>query len=294
MELKGRVYYCDALKQAGIEVNLGDYRALSDEELFEGLSGLDVSLNVESFESLADTYSDPEEVVEALVPKEPDLMKRALVYLLVFEMWRRFAKEQKNLSIFCDELDYTIALFYEEQLGNEEYLQGLLSKLEGVLEGTVDAKADPKQAFRAINLFFTLPLEVFLYDYIIYQLDEGSSTYASELIDGFYPYLDDPRWFDLLRVKMAGDLDILYGHFLESLMDDPEFELCIETIHYLIAMGEPQEVAKVVEVAFLQMETEEDVQELFEILNHYLPSLSKGDAAIVLKALPKQFQELFT
>ena len=293
MEIKGKAHYCGLLNEAGIEIGLGDHRALSDEELFEALEGLDISLDAGKFLEITRTAHDPEEVVEIVAPDESDSIRRSQIYLLLFEAWRRFVKDKKNLSIFCDELDYTIALFYEEELGNEEYLQGLVSRFENILDEAVDANADPQVAMKAISPFFTFPIEIFLYDYIAFQLEEENETYASELIDGFYSYLSDPRWFDLLKVVMAEDLDILYQHFLESLFENPEFELCLETLHYLVSMGQPLEIAKVLKVALFQMETEEDIQDLMGIVGDYLEGLDPATLKTVLKNLPKPFQDLF-
>ena len=293
MELKGKAYYCQLVLQDGIEVGIGDHRALSDEELFEGLRGLGVVIDIETLRSLVASCTDPEEVVGLVIPDEKNQVKRGLIYLFLFEMWRRFIKDKKALSVFCDELDYTIALFYEEQLGNEEYLQGLLSRLEGILEEAVDAGAHPQIALRAIGTFFTHSVESFIYDYIVFQLGVRNFTFASELIDGFYAYLADPRFFDLLRLRMVGDMDILYQHFLESLLDEPDFALAIEAMHYLISMGQPRELSKVLKVAFSQMQTEEDVEELVEILGEYLRSLDKADATEILQALPEPYQRLF-
>jgi nucleoid-associated protein YejK len=45
-------------------------------------------------------------------------------------------------------------------------------------------------------------IEAFLYDYIIEQMDEGNEIYASELLDGFYDYISDKKWFDFLKARL--------------------------------------------------------------------------------------------
>lgn len=293
MELKGKAYYCQVLIEAGFEIEMGDQRALSDEELFEKLDALEISFSLPSFHEMAFSCTDPEEIVEELIPEEKDHIRRALVYLLVFEMWRRFVKDKKNLSIFCDELDYTMLLFYEEELGNEAYLEGLIAQLEGILDEAVDSHANPQMALKAISTFFTFPLEIFLYDYIAFQLEEANDTYASKLLDGFYAYLTDPRWFDLLRVIMAGDLEAMYERFIESLLENPDFGLCLETMHYLMEMEQPHSLAKILEVTLYQIETEEDIQDVVSLVGDYLKSLPPKDSLEIVANLPKPFQELF-
>jgi hypothetical protein len=292
MELKGKAHYCQFLKKNGIELAIGDYRIASDEELVDGLKTLGVSIDIDPFLQQASLHSDPEEMVEAFIPQEQDLVKRSLVYLFVFEMWRRFLQEKKNLSIFCDELDYTISLFYEGALGNEAYLQGLIDRFEGILDETVDAGAHPQIVFRAIRPFFTYPMEAFIYDYIGFQLEARNFTYASELIDGFYAYVADPRWFDLLRVRMASDVDILYQHFLESLLDEPDFGLAMETIYYLISVGQHKELLKVLPLACSQMRGDRDLEELVEVLREYLHTLDQADVQEILAIIPESLHAL--
>ncbi len=50
-------------------------------------------------------------------------------------------------------------------------------------------------------------LETFLYDFVSDQLDEGMVSYAAELVDGFYQYVSDTKWFDFLRARIAVETD---------------------------------------------------------------------------------------
>ena len=58
-------------------------------------------------------------MAEALVEDE-NAKREDRVYLLIFELWRRLASHKPSLSIFCDELDYIISRFEEDEDDNLE------------------------------------------------------------------------------------------------------------------------------------------------------------------------------
>jgi hypothetical protein len=86
-----------------------DYRALQLEELFARLGQFELFFDRPTFKEYANQFDSPEELSAALIDSErvsPEECDQ--IYLLVFELWRRFAQEKPSISILCDGLDYQI------------------------------------------------------------------------------------------------------------------------------------------------------------------------------------------
>lgn len=98
---------------------LEDLRALPLEELFARLNRRGVQLDRSRFLEFANKCDTPEDLTDLLLPDEED-KARDPFYLIVFELWRRLLPERPSLSIFCDELDYQIALYDQEQIESDE------------------------------------------------------------------------------------------------------------------------------------------------------------------------------
>ena len=113
-----------------------------------------------------------------------------------------------------------------------------------------------------------------------YQIDIENDLYASELLDGFYSYVDNKRWFDLLRIRLVSAVDVEEGNvmaqrLLESLKEDPELYLLFETLHFLIYVGETEQFIATFYQAMEQLETEEDFRELLMLTAEYLELINK-------------------
>lgn len=209
---------------------LEDLRILSLEELFDR-----IQLDRAIFDQFATNCDTPEELAELLLSDGASEAERDPFYLLVFELWRRLFPEKQTLSIFCDELDTRISLYDHGSPESDELIQDALANLLEVLDENADAGADPEDIFSSICDYCAHDLESFLYDYISDLLDSGNSLYASELIEGFSPYIIEPLWFDFLRVRLLsytdiGDANLAMHRLLESELDLP---LLLEIIRFL-------------------------------------------------------------
>lgn len=269
------------------EETMRDYRLATDGELFETLESFDVFLDQGTFLEHAENSELPEELVSILVPEGVSDEVKAEVYLIVFECWRRFCPEKQTLSIFCDELDLTMELYEKEQLGNEEYLQGLLEELARILDEAVDHGEQPRDVFIALQGYFKRDLEAFLYNYISTQIDQEFDTYASELIDAYDVYIEDRLWFDLLRVRLAGDTDVMLDHLIEAALERSDVELLTEVLYFLIAMGECDKFIDVTLKMLPSIRTDIQLRELISMLKEYVVTLDKVDQKRILDLLPE-------
>lgn len=258
---------------------LEDFRALSLEELFSRLENYKVQLNKSAFHQFADSCDTPEELADLLLPDEVSEKKRDPFYLIIFELWRRLLPEKQSLSIFCDELDHRIALYDQGHLESDELIQDALANLLEVLDENADSGADPEDIFTAICDYCAHDLESFLYDYIADLLDSGNSLYASELIEGFSPYVTEPLWFDFLRVRLLaftdiGDANLAMHRLLEGELELP---LLLEMIRFLSANGEHELFSLAVKKALPLIASHEEWTDVMAMVADYYRRLDEDN-----------------
>lgn len=258
---------------------IADYRSFTKEELFQKLKSLGIHLNEESFFLYAEKCSSPEDLVECLLAdaNDPDKMEKA--YVILFELWRSLCPEKQTLSIFCDEMDTIIEKFDETDLGKEVIEQALID-LENVLDTNVDRGEDPKKVFQYVCSFLAHDLESFLYDFASLQIDAGEDLYASELVDGFYEYVEDVLWFDFIRVRLIALVDseeaiIVLQRLLEQLVEQPDLDLLFEVLSYVKDEEEIPLFFQVFEIAQSFLQTEGEFHQLLEIVAEYMRILDR-------------------
>lgn len=303
METRGRALYNLILMNWQEDPDLSlepwqveDYRSLSTTDIFKRLKALGIPLDEESFKSYADACASPEELTDTLFVEE-ELDQFDEVYLLVFELWRRFLPEKESLSIFCDELDHLINLYDHDQLENEESLNDAITELERILDENVDQGEDPQALFQEISLYCAHDLQSFIYDYSADQIDHEHLLQASEIIDGFAPYITDARWFEFLQYRLlaAADPDegeIMLARILEEQNQSPDFELLLEIARCLVNQGEVANFLKVVKQAKNLIETEQDFQELLAITCEFYRLLDREEKSEKLFDILKQRQDI--
>lgn len=303
MQFRGKALYnllrSNWLKDPKLAVKpwqVEDYRVLPTDELFSRLKKFNISLNEHSFVLYSENCESPEELLEHLYledgPEEQDQ-----VYLLVFELWRRFVPEKRSLSIFCDDLDYYIVK------NNDEDFQKILIEFEDILDENVDMGGDPKEIFSLIEESCAHDIESFLYDYIVQKIDEKDETYASELIEGFYDYVSDPRWFDFLRARIFAltapeEANLVLGGLLEELEEYADFDLLYEMASFLAKAGDPELFVKAIKLGAELMQTPEDLDDLLELLGEYFRLMDKEEKyqeiQKYLKTTPKNKEGLLS
>lgn len=257
---------------------VADYRAMPLEALFQQLRDASLPMDRVGFQSLADEFDSPEELADQLTMETANTAAdQDKIYLIIFELWRRLIPEKLCLSIFCDELDHQIDLFDNDKIDNPEELQDVLANLAVILDENTDHGEDPKEVFESISSRCANDLESFLYDFIAEQIDESNESYAAELIDDFYPYISDAKWFEFLKIRLISSVNMAKANLLiRQLMyqitePDPQFNL--EVLSFLVQGGDRELFTALVKHTLPQLTVEEEFKELLVICADYFQRL---------------------
>lgn len=300
MELRGRALYnllrANWQRNPSLKVEdwqVANFREVPIPQLFEQLHTLGIQCDKQSFRAYAEECDGPEELAELLIDEKCPQDTRDRIYLLLFELWRRELPERQTLSIFCDELDELIQRYDQGALVSEEKVEQALDDLENILDESVDAGLQPREALQLVNEFCAHDIETFLYDYLSDKIDSGQELQASEMIDGFYDYVTDIRWLDFLRVRLfakthTSEFDPALARLIESLQEKPELDLAMETAAFLVHEGNPEQFAQAVEVCLELIETEEDFQQLLAIVADYHDCLDQSEQLQSIEELFKR------
>lgn len=288
MEFKGRSFYnllrINLKEDAQLHVEpwqITDYRVLSDDEILKRLHALKVPLTQEAFFLYAENCESPEDLLECLWLDDDKDEEQEKVYLLLFELWRRWATDKRSLSIFCDELDEQIFLYDEGNSSEEESLQKALNVLEDLLDQGVDEGVSPQEIFKMISYYLAHDIEKFLYDYILDLMDRGNETYASELIDGMISYVSERKWFDLLRARLfllsnSPETPMLVSRILEQAEEEPDVEFLMELADFLAFSGENLSLfEECVRKMLPLLDSEDNLRELVELISEVALSLDQ-------------------
>ncbi len=265
-----------------------DYRGLKISELVKELESLGVSFDLDAFLELTEGFDSPEDFHETLLSQIKDEEISNRTYLVIFELWRRLCKDKESLSIFCDSLDYQLEAF--ERLGDEGELLEMLKDLEDILDQSVDEGENPKEMFELVSAYLAHNLEDALYEFASFQIDKGNAIYASELVDGYYEYVENVNWFEFLRVRLVAIADpkeatVMMQHLLEDIQDQPDLDLIYEALRYLTYTEEVPLFYHVFEIAVHLVQTESDFKELLHICLNYLNSLDCDDEEILVQKI---------
>lgn len=253
---------------------LEDLRKVSQDKLFDR-----INLDKEKFMQFAENCDTPEALAEFLYPDDADPEGWDRFYLVVFEVWRRLIPEKQSLSIFCDELDFRIAQYENEEVKSDEQVQDALSNLLEVLEENSDAGAKPHQVFSAINDYCAHDLDRFLYDYIADLLDSDNELYASELIEGFSPYVKEKHWFALLKARLTATWDVAEANkMVRSLLPkNSDLSLLMEILDYLSVHGDHELLTAAVKKIIPLLDSKELQKDFFTTVAEYFSRLDDDE-----------------
>lgn len=250
-----------------------DYRELSINMLYQRLHLHGLQLDKEHFLNLADEVDTPEELTALLLedtetPPEPTVYDQ--IYLLLFELWRRYITDRPCLSIFCDELDHKIHNYDMEKQSDRESIQDIISNLQTILDENTDKGVDPHSVFKLFSSNCAHDLESFLYDYINDQLDNGNDNYAVELIDGFIGYVEDIKWYEFLRLRLLmndprADGKRLLGHLIDRYAEEKDLEFNLELLAFMVKAGNRDLFIKLTKKTMPLISIEADFQDLLDI-----------------------------
>jgi len=270
-----------------------DYRLLTPTDLFARLALLDVHIDKNTFVNLSDDFESPEELTDSIA-NDHQLEGKVSdqLYLLLFELWRRFVPEKMSLSLFCDELDHQIFLYdTAPSQDNHEALEYVINNLQILLDENVDAGGKPHEVFARVCEGCANHVENYLYDYTAEQIDGDNIPYAAELLDGFEKYVTDKKWFSLLRARVLGqtegqEADILIKKLLKDSKTAPELDFLFEVLEFLVQGGNPALFIEAVKLALHHVKQEEDLQEILNYSIDYFHCLDREEKeAQVLRIL---------
>jgi hypothetical protein len=238
-----------------------------------------LKLDKEKFLQFAENCDTPEELAEFLYPDDADPEGWDRSYLAVFELWRRLVPEKQSLSVFCDELDFRISQYENDEVTSDEQVQDALSNLLEVLEENSDTGAKPHQVFSAINDYCAHDLDRFLYDYIADLLDSDNELYASELIEGFTPYVKEKYWFDLLRARLTATWDVTEANkMVRTLLGKKlDLSLLMEILDYLSIHGDHELFKATVKKVVPMIDSKDLQKELITMVAEYFHRLDDDE-----------------
>jgi len=309
MELRGRALYnllrISWLENPKVRVKswqVEDYRCLSIDQLLSKLKELGIVLDQKSFEVYAENCESPEDLVEYLSADEEDADKQDAAYLVLFELWRRLLPYKQSLSVFCDELDELIERYDQEGLNEEEVLQKNLKDLEDILDETADLSGSAEKIFEDLSQFCAHDLHGFLYDYISDQIEIGEETYASELINAFYEFLPDKKWFDLLKARLFASMDMeelnpVAERLFDQLLDHSDLDLLFEVAKCFACRSDIPLFMQAAHRAISLIKTEEQLQELLALVAEHYRYLDRDEEEksireLIQKRKGKDFESL--
>lgn len=303
METRGRALYnlirMNWLEDPALPVEpwqVEDYRSIPTEELFTRLSHLGIPLDEQHFLLYAEEENSPEELTDTLWVHE-DLENFDQAYLVVFELWRRLLPTKQSLSIFCDELDRLITQYDQESLEDEEQLYEALIELERILDQNTDHGVEPHLVFKEISLYCAHDLESFIYDFASEEIDQEQNLNASELIEGFSPYITDEDWFEFLQLRLLEGTDpqeaeAMLARIIHEQKDQPDFELMLEIARFLVNRGAIAYFIQTLKQARPHIQTEQDFQELLAIACQFYRLLDKDSEALITGDMLAKRQQL--
>lgn len=268
-----------------------DYRSLPLSSLFERLTPFQISLDRISFIAYADECDSPEDLTEHLAAdRSLQTTEEDQIYLLVFELWRRLMSEKPSLSILCNELDYQICLYDNQELDNPFGLQDAIAHFVQVLDENVDQGIAAEEAWQLISPYCANDLETFLYDFIAEQIDEDNESYAHELLDDFEAYLEDNKWFKLLRIRLfekdqSKTAQLLTQEVIEEHLNENDLEFNLEFLSVIADSGDHSHFREVIKQTLPLIKHEEEFQDLLAIAMDFFHRLDLEKQEMSLKTM---------
>ena len=277
---------------------VADYRHESVGSLIQQLGSFEIYLDPSSFVAYADSCESPEQLTDELLsdaklePEEADY-----IYLLIFELWRRLLPEKQTTTLFCDELDHQISHFDPDKLKSLEPLEDALANLQYLLNEEVDKGADPRELFENIKDSCANSIEDFLYDFIHFQIENNNHIFASEVLEGFNDYVDDPKWLALLKARLLVTTDpeeasLLVDNLLELTAEEQDIDFQIEFLTLLVQEGERDSFCRIVQTILDLLETEDELQDLLSLCEDYFHCLDDEENEEKIQAISSEREDI--
>ncbi len=269
-----------------------DYRKLSQDELFRRLEDQGIYFDRHNFLAIADEYDSPEGLFDSLSADREDDDKEGLdkLYLIIFELWRRFANDKQSISIIADELDHQIFLYDQGELTSDQELEDALLSFHSALEENVDQGLSRDEVYEAVSEYLANDVQSFLIDYFSDLIAHHEYAYAEELLEHFYPFMPEKKWFDLIHARIIGSKDIRKGHELLAKIfhqesKTPDLEFNFDVLSYLVSLPDIDLFRHVAIRSLPLIHQEEEFQELLQISNDIYHSLDQHHHAEAVEQL---------
>ena len=304
MEFQGRAFY-NLLRFNSLESfsskhyetwQTDDYRSLSEETIFSRLNDYGCDLDIESFMHLAANFDSPEALSEYLIPDEFDTEQVDKVYLCLFELWRRYKKDCRSLSIFSDELDHWMQSYDGQKEDIDDIIYSYIFELQNFLDEEVDQGQDPKVVFDLISSYFAHDIENFIYDFVYDVIEKESITVASEIIDAFLPYVKRETWFEYLKLKVFSLQDLeqfpsLIHRFSEKVIEQKDVELLIEVLDLMIDTSQIDLFLSTAKNAISLLTNYGSAQEYLIVIKEFYDSIEDHQKAFQVSKLLQTYQK---
>lgn len=261
----------------------------SEKELFSKIKSLGFDLSEEQFVAFGQDADNPEALTEFFIEEQGDYTLFDRLYLIIFELWKRFFPDRKSISIYCDELDHQIYLYDNHLLESDEEIQDDLESLKEILEENLDEGQDPKQAWDLISQYCAHDLSSFMYDYIAELVDTGHDVYASELIDAFEKFIQS-RGMEFLKIRTLDFIEAeeKIEEFATSLLKHPDYSLQVEVLDFLTNTQNSEIFKTLLKKTIEQTNDEDSFLELLDIAIEYYQNFNKEEKIAKLQALESQ------
>ena len=260
-----------------------DIRPLHSQILFSRLQEKNIYLDKSAFLTYSEPFDAPEEFMEWLIEDfSLDPESTDYVYLIIFELWRRFVPEKISISIFANDLDWLIFSYEQGDNCSQNALEADLENLYNILRENVDQGMKPQEAFSAVSEFFAHDLEPFLYSFISIQIDQKDFLYAKELLDRFFPFVIDTIWLLLLNARLIAREDSakanqLLVYIFQKNQQERSVDLNLDMLEMMVHAGDYTLFLQICEHTLTLIDHEEDFIELLTLASDYFRCLDQED-----------------
>ncbi len=271
-----------------------DLRKVDIKTLFNRLNSFGITFNEEEFLEYARKENSVEDFFEKLFASMIDSNKEDQAFYIIFELWRRLLPEKVTISIFCDEFDYRIYKYRKHELESDELIQDALAILVDILEENFELQNDPTNLFDSLCTYCAHDIKNFIYNYILEQIEAKNYVYASELIDGFSPFMKAKRWFRLLKVKLLTSTNVIeanqiINHLVKDCDKNPSLSFQLELLQTMIKTGDRNLFIEVVKKTVPEVRKEQEFKYLLQIVAQFLRCIDREELEKeIIKILDKR------
>ena len=147
-----------------------------------------------------------------------------------------------------------------------------------------------EEAWQLISPYCANDLETFLYDFIAEQIDEDNESYAHELLDDFEAYLEDNKWFKLLRIRLfekeqSKTAQLVIQEVIEDHLNENDLDFNLEFLSVIADSGDHSLFRKVIKQTLPLIKHEEEFQDLVAIAMDFFRRLDLEQQEMALKTM---------